>query len=119
MVEAWTSTDLSPTEEELQWLTEGGGGWPRSGDFPPPSAIRPPDLGRPNPNLTWRFRVAEARERERIEQELQVSRRIQQASLPKEVPTLEGWEILPTTSQLGRWEETSTISLNLRTAGWD
>src|SRR5919106_72318 len=32
-------------------------------------------------------------ERERIEQELQVARRIQQASLPKEVPTLEGWQI--------------------------
>src|SRR5919199_499174 len=37
----------------------------------------------------------EARERERIEQELQVARRIQQASLPKEVPTLEGWQISP------------------------
>jgi len=34
-------------------------------------------------------------ERERIEQELQVARRIQHASLPKEVPTLEGWEISP------------------------
>jgi len=34
-------------------------------------------------------------ERERIEQELQVARRIQQASLPKEVPTLEGWQISP------------------------
>ena len=32
-------------------------------------------------------------ERERVEQELQVARRIQQASLPKEVPTLEGWQI--------------------------
>src|SRR5215217_5880538 len=32
-------------------------------------------------------------EQERIEQELQVARRIQQASLPKEVPTLEGWQI--------------------------
>jgi serine phosphatase RsbU (regulator of sigma subunit)/ketosteroid isomerase-like protein len=32
-------------------------------------------------------------ERERIEQELQVARRIQQASLPKEVPQLEGWQI--------------------------
>jgi len=35
------------------------------------------------------------RERERIEQELLVARRIQQASLPKEVPTLEGWQIFP------------------------
>jgi serine phosphatase RsbU (regulator of sigma subunit)/predicted ester cyclase len=37
----------------------------------------------------------EIRERERVEQELQVARRIQQASLPKEVPTLEGWQITP------------------------
>ena len=37
----------------------------------------------------------EERERERIEQELLVARRIQQASLPKEVPTLEGWQITP------------------------
>jgi serine phosphatase RsbU (regulator of sigma subunit) len=35
------------------------------------------------------------RERERIEQELRVARSIQQASLPKEVPTLEGWQISP------------------------
>jgi serine phosphatase RsbU (regulator of sigma subunit) len=35
------------------------------------------------------------RERERIEQELRVARSIQQASLPKEVPTLEGWQINP------------------------
>src|ERR671933_186272 len=34
-------------------------------------------------------------ERERIEQELRVARRIQHASLPKEVPTLEGWKISP------------------------
>jgi serine phosphatase RsbU (regulator of sigma subunit) len=34
-------------------------------------------------------------ERERIEQELRVARRIQQASLPKEVPELEGWQISP------------------------
>jgi serine phosphatase RsbU (regulator of sigma subunit)/predicted ester cyclase len=37
----------------------------------------------------------EVRERERVEQELRVARRIQQASLPKEVPTLEGWQINP------------------------
>src|SRR3712207_3356721 len=30
-----------------------------------------------------------------MEQELLVARRIQQASLPKEVPTLEGWRIAP------------------------
>jgi serine phosphatase RsbU (regulator of sigma subunit)/predicted ester cyclase len=34
-------------------------------------------------------------ERERVEQELQVARRIQQASLPKVVPRLEGWQITP------------------------
>jgi serine phosphatase RsbU (regulator of sigma subunit)/predicted ester cyclase len=34
-------------------------------------------------------------ERERIEQELRVARTIQQASLPKEVPELEGWQIDP------------------------
>jgi serine phosphatase RsbU (regulator of sigma subunit)/ketosteroid isomerase-like protein len=37
----------------------------------------------------------EITERERIEQELRVARRIQQASLPKEVPELEGWQIAP------------------------
>jgi serine phosphatase RsbU (regulator of sigma subunit) len=37
----------------------------------------------------------EIRERERVEQELRVARTIQQASLPKEVPTLEGWQISP------------------------
>jgi serine phosphatase RsbU (regulator of sigma subunit)/predicted ester cyclase len=34
-------------------------------------------------------------ERERIEHELRVARRIQQASLPKEVPSLPGWQISP------------------------
>ncbi len=34
-------------------------------------------------------------ERERFEQELKVARSIQQASLPKEVPQLEGWQITP------------------------
>lgn len=44
----------------------------------------------------WQRRLArEVRERERVEQELQVAQRIQQASLPKEVPTLEGWQIAP------------------------
>jgi serine phosphatase RsbU (regulator of sigma subunit)/ketosteroid isomerase-like protein len=41
-------------------------------------------------------RLAQERiERERIEQELRVARRIQQASLPKETPTLAGWQISP------------------------
>jgi serine phosphatase RsbU (regulator of sigma subunit)/predicted ester cyclase len=37
----------------------------------------------------------EMRERERVEQELRVARSIQQASLPEEAPTLEGWQINP------------------------
>jgi serine phosphatase RsbU (regulator of sigma subunit) len=37
----------------------------------------------------------EISERERVEQELLVARRIQQASLPKQVPTLEDWQITP------------------------
>jgi serine phosphatase RsbU (regulator of sigma subunit) len=35
------------------------------------------------------------RERELLEQELKLARRIQQASLPEEVPELEGWQISP------------------------
>ena len=35
------------------------------------------------------------RERERIEQDVRVARSIQQTSLPKEVPELEGWKISP------------------------
>jgi steroid delta-isomerase-like uncharacterized protein len=92
VVEGWTSMDLSPTDEELRWLTEGGG-WPRSGDIP--STDRDPAT--PNwdvltRNLTWRLRVAEARERERIEQELKVARRTQEELLPKALPELNGWE---------------------------
>jgi hypothetical protein len=37
----------------------------------------------------------ERRERERVNQELRVARSIQHASLPEEVPTLEGWQISP------------------------
>ena len=37
----------------------------------------------------------EMRERERVEHEMRVARTIQQASLPEEVPTLEGWKIAP------------------------
>src|SRR5215216_349659 len=44
----------------------------------------------------WQQRLEQERiERERIEQELRVARTIQQASLPKEVPQLEGWQIYP------------------------
>ena len=37
----------------------------------------------------------EISERARVERELEVARSIQQASLPKEVPSLEGWQIAP------------------------
>jgi predicted ester cyclase len=37
----------------------------------------------------------EIRTRERLEQDLRVARSIQQASLPREVPTLEGWHLAP------------------------
>ena len=43
----------------------------------------------------WENLTREIRKRERVEQELQVARSIQQAALPKEVPTLEGWQINP------------------------
>src|SRR5215212_10283694 len=45
--------------------------------------------------LTQQRLEQERLERERVEQELRVARTIQQASLPKEVPTLEGWQITP------------------------
>ena len=47
------------------------------------------------PKLMGQRLEQERIERERIEQELQVARRIQQASLPKKVPTLAGWELSP------------------------
>src|ERR671912_2504915 len=52
-------------------------------------------LGTVVPKLMGQRLEQEERERERIEQELRVARRIQQASLPKEVPELEGWQITP------------------------
>jgi predicted ester cyclase len=49
-----------------------------------------------DPSPWWQQRMEQERiERERFEQELLVARRIQQASLPREVPELEGWEISP------------------------
>jgi steroid delta-isomerase-like uncharacterized protein len=93
VVESWTSIDLHPSEEELRWLTEGGG-WTGSGDISStegdPSSPIWDLLTR---NLTWRFRVAEARERERLDQELRVARQIQQALLPEATPELDGWEV--------------------------
>jgi serine phosphatase RsbU (regulator of sigma subunit)/predicted ester cyclase len=52
-------------------------------------------LATTGPRLLGQRLKQEERERERIEQELLVARRIQQASLPKEVPELEGWKISP------------------------
>jgi predicted ester cyclase len=44
----------------------------------------------------WQQRLdQELRERELLEQELRVARGIQQASLPKEAPALEGWQFTP------------------------
>jgi serine phosphatase RsbU (regulator of sigma subunit) len=93
-VEGWNSIEVNPTEEEQRWLTEGGG-WPgRSGEIPATERDRsPPFWDGLTRNLTWRSRVAEARERERIEQELQVARQIQQALLPEAAPQLDGWEL--------------------------
>jgi len=49
--------------------------------------------------IGWKLRgqrlEQERIERERIEQELRVARSIQQASLPEEVPEVEGWQISP------------------------
>jgi serine phosphatase RsbU (regulator of sigma subunit) len=93
-VEGWNSIEVNPTEEEQRWFTEGGG-WPRrSGDIPAIERDPSPSfwdvLTR---NLTWYSRVAEARERERIEQELHVARQIQRELLPEVNPQLDGWEV--------------------------
>src|SRR5919107_407537 len=45
--------------------------------------------------LTQQRLDQELRERERFEQELRVAQRIQQALLPKELPLLEDWDIVP------------------------
>ena len=93
-VEGWNSIEVNPTEEEQRWLTEGGE-WPgRSGDIPTTERDRSPPFWEVlTRNLSWRSRVAEAQERERIEQELQVARKIQQALLPEGTPQLDGWEL--------------------------
>ena len=93
VVESWTSIDLSPAEEELQWWTEGGAG-SSSGEVSLAEREAPPQNWEVlTHNLTWRLRVAEARERERIEQELRVARRIQRSLLPEATPELEGWHL--------------------------
>src|SRR5829696_5571923 len=52
-------------------------------------------IGTIGSNLRGQLLEQERIERERIEQELRVARTIQQASLPREVPQLEGWQIYP------------------------
>ena len=97
-VEGWSSVAISRSEEEQRWLSEGGttdDAYPESGDIPLPGLglERSPAFDSLIRNLTWRFRAAEAQERERIEHELQVARQIQQELLPEATPELDGWQI--------------------------
>jgi serine phosphatase RsbU (regulator of sigma subunit)/predicted ester cyclase len=97
-VEGWSSVAISRSVEEQRWLSEGGRtdkAYTESGDVPLPGLglERSPAFDALIRNLTWRFRAAEARERERIEHELQVARRIQQELLPETTPELDGWRI--------------------------
>ena len=57
----------------------------------------------------------ELRERERFEHELRVAQRIQQALLPKELPVLGGWEIVPYYQPAREVGATSTTSSPYRT----
>jgi predicted ester cyclase len=93
IVESWTSIDLSPTDEEQRWLTEGSG-WPTSGDISSTERDTSPAIWDVlTHNLTWRLRVAQAQERERIRQELRVARQIQRSLLPEATPELYGWQL--------------------------
>jgi steroid delta-isomerase-like uncharacterized protein len=93
VVESWTSIDLSPTDEEQRWLTEGSA-WPTSGDISSTERETSPAIWDVlTRNLTWRLRVSQAQERERIEQELRVARQIQQSLLPEATPELYGWQL--------------------------
>jgi serine phosphatase RsbU (regulator of sigma subunit)/predicted ester cyclase len=97
-VEGWSSVAISRSEEEQRWLSEGGTtdeAYSESGGISLPGLglERSPAFDTLIRNLTWRFRAEEARERERIEQELQVARRIQQELLPETTPELDGWQI--------------------------
>jgi steroid delta-isomerase-like uncharacterized protein len=93
VVEGWISIDLSPAEEELQWLTQSGEGARNSDISLAERGTSPPIWDVLSRNLTWRLRVAEIQERERIEQELRVARHIQQALLPEAMPELYGWQL--------------------------
>src|SRR5215213_7719681 len=101
-VEGWASVDISRSKEEQRWLSEGGrsdeaylegvGSLPFADTDPQHFSVTEAFNEALVRNLTWRFRAAEARERERIEQELQVARRIQEELLPKAMPELTCWE---------------------------
>lgn len=98
-VEGWASIDISRSEEEQRWLSEDGktdeaylervANQPSASVLPHHSSVTEAFAR----SLTWRLRAAEARERERIEQELRVARQIQQELLPETMPTLDGWRI--------------------------
>src|SRR5918997_3528339 len=98
-VEGWASLDISRSEEEKRWLSEGGrtdeaylervANRPSASIVPHHSSVTEAFAR----SLTWRLRAAEAQERERIEQELRVARQIQQELLPETTPALEGWRI--------------------------
>jgi len=97
-VEGWSSVAISRSEEEQRWLSEGGStdeAYPEGGDIPLPGLglERSPAFDTLIRNLTWRFRAAEAQQRERIEHELQVARQIQQELLPESIPKPDGWRI--------------------------
>jgi predicted ester cyclase len=91
VVEGWTSIDLNPAEEERQWSTQGGGGARSGEDSLSARDASPLIWDALTRNLTWRLRVAEVKERERIEQELRVARQIQRSLLPEATPELYGW----------------------------
>src|ERR687893_2623190 len=98
-VEGWASIDISRSEEEQRWLSEGGktdeaylervANQPSASVLPHHASVTEAFAR----SLTWRLRAAEAQERERIEQELRVARQIQQELLPETTPALEGWRI--------------------------
>jgi serine phosphatase RsbU (regulator of sigma subunit)/predicted ester cyclase len=98
-VEGWASIDISRSEEERRWLSGGGktdeaylervANQPSAGIVPAHSSVTEAFAR----GLSWRLRAAEARERERIEQELRIARRIQQELLPETLPNPDGWRI--------------------------
>jgi serine phosphatase RsbU (regulator of sigma subunit)/predicted ester cyclase len=97
-VEGWDRVDFSRSEEEQRWLTEGektSEAYPEEvGNLPlaEVSLHHSPANEALVRNLTWRLRIAQDEERERIEQELRVARRIQEVLLPEATPALDGWE---------------------------